>query len=208
MTSTCHLLTSQRATNGHACEGCDCYGIPGFWNSVAFPFPIVQTSTTREGQANNGLATAGAGCQRKLPWDKHPVQCELRNASVTSTTRFWVAMRPSTSCYLHVQHMTYPRSMPLNRSRVRVDSLSVSEADCYELCPLMGGYSAFFKRNSLFERLQNCSRDKDAGLPGTHAAPRCLPAQCGPVLSKAPFLSNRRCQRENRSCDDGGEQNL
>lgn len=109
-----------------SCEGCQCAPERGFWSSVITPFPLVQT---------NLLAMPEFGGERgpnQLPYSKF-------NVSITALTFFRVlgAPAPPAECRVLVTHLApAPLTAPLGpapetASRVRVDSLLVSEMECH-----------------------------------------------------------------------------
>ena len=133
---------------------------------------------------------------------------------------------------------------PLNHSTVRIDSLSLTAADCELLCPLVGGgyWNMFDPHSRIGAVLQRCSvrhdeeqevvqqpRTKTAAgrkgaagragegggggrgsepepEPGAGVRPRrivlrCALDTCGPrALKRAPWMSERACVRQNRTC--------
>lgn len=85
--------------------------------------------------------------------------------------------------------------------------MAISEADCENLCPLIGAsYYGFFKgRSRIAPVLTNCSQQKDSVAvdvsEATHIVPRCTRAVCGETaLTRAPWMSSRACERQNRTC--------
>ena len=187
-----------------SCVGCKCHGLPGFWNSRAYPFPLVQTSTRREGRTNAQLPTPGAGCEpyaSSTSRDATKSRCELQNASVTATTRFWIALEdakkkpsalspapPSRSeCYIHVAHWGYPDT--ITPSRVRVDSLSLAQVDCLELCPLCASQYLATLNHTILPLLERCARSRSNTTDGHHVVPQCSRAVCSEsALRRAPVL--------------------
>lgn len=219
LTAQLGFLQSWRATQGAfhiQCTGCRCHAIPGFWSAPINPFPIVQTSTRRQGRANNGQPTPGAGCNQyagpspptahgaksgNSARDASAVRCELQNASVTAATRFWVVLEEGRSCSLLLHHITYPHGPSLSHSRVRIDSLSLSTTSCVSVCPFVGtGYYNHMRSIGVIDALARCSRAKDLSRGGTYLVPRCAGWECGTAISKAPFLSEQFCVRRNRTC--------
>ena len=79
------------------CEGCTCVPHPGTLAKHVYPFPTVHT-----------LSRAS-------------------NVTVTAFTKFVVAKRLSSECFIRIRHAYDPLR---GRTRVRVDSLSTRQVDC------------------------------------------------------------------------------
>ena len=96
----------------------------------------------------------------------------------------------SDACAIRVKHVTFPPDAPLERSRVRIDGLSIRALDCEGVCAFLAGpgegkpgkYTKFFDL-TMRPLLRKCAlarslaRSRSGRVPHAsraHAIPRCV----------------------------------
>jgi hypothetical protein len=134
-TATVNLgyLRSWRADQGAffiSCSGCTCFGKDAKHYTAFESYPIVQTSSLRSRQTRS-LASYnlchGKECQADVTECDDPSGTGATTlcATITIPNRFKLTKpHADVECFIHLTHLTHPQDMPLNASRVRIDTLS------------------------------------------------------------------------------------
>ena len=153
-------LTSAYARSGRfriGCVGCKCSRVAAPYQSVHYPFPLVETDAQ--------LSVDGS--------------VRLANASVTVTTKFHALAQAGEDCYVNITHV--PRVDRLgNRSRVRIDSLMVERGGLVQMVYMHTRGSrrhgedgrATLTPAQLVERAASCSPDLQVCREATGLATR------------------------------------